>query len=162
MIFCLLLVNLMSGGGKLDNLSKVEFPETSNPYHVEIDEAFLSSLFPSSPVSSAFPPPFPDQTGEEGDGSGGDTRALPILPGFEEENRHKDLPRYKMRPHKLAQVDLASFPEDVIEFIDLCERGIRQPRAVHDHDWAHQRACRPRPWSHRERNGQSAPRSTQI
>ena len=29
-----------------------------------------------------------------------------------------------MHQHKLAQVDLASFPEDVIEFIDLCERAV--------------------------------------
>ena len=65
MIFCLLLVNLLSGDGKLDDLLKVEFPETSNPYHIEIDEAFLSSLFPSSPddykleQDRAFPSPSP-------------------------------------------------------------------------------------------------------
>ena len=124
MIFCLLLVNLLSGGGKLDDLLKVDFPETNNPYHIEIDEAFLSSLFPCSSISSAFSPPFPDQTGDDGDGRGGDTGILPILPGFKKENRHKDLPRDKMQQHKLSQVDLASFPEDVVEFIDLCERGI--------------------------------------
>jgi len=90
----------------------------------EMDEAFLSSLFPPTPISSAFSPPLSDQTREEGDGNGGDTRVIPVLPGFEEDNHEKHLPRDKMHRHKLAQVDLASFPEDVIEFIDLCERGI--------------------------------------
>ena len=124
MIFCLLLVNLLSGDRKLDHLLKVEFPETSNPYHIEMDESYFSSHFPSSSDFSSFSPPFSDQIQKERDGRVGDTNTLPILPGFEEKNRHKELPDNKIHRRKLSQGNLASFPEDVIEFIDLCERGI--------------------------------------
>ena len=44
MVFCLLLVNLLSNNGKLNNLIDYEFTESSNAYAIEIDEAFLSSL----------------------------------------------------------------------------------------------------------------------
>ena len=44
MIFCLLLVNLLSNEGKLDNLIDYEFSDSSNAYAIEIDEAFLLSL----------------------------------------------------------------------------------------------------------------------
>ena len=88
MIFCLLLVNLLSGDGKLDYLMKIEFPETSNPYHIEMDEDYFSSHFPSSSDFSSSFPPFPDQILQEGDGREGDTNTLPILPVFEKKNRH--------------------------------------------------------------------------
>ena len=43
MIFCLLLVNLLSNEGKLDNLIDYEFSESSYPYDIEIDD-FLCCL----------------------------------------------------------------------------------------------------------------------
>src|SRR5208337_1883546 len=55
MVFCLLLVNLLSNNGKLNNLIDYEFSESSNPYAMDIDEAFLPSLSSSSSLSSAFP-----------------------------------------------------------------------------------------------------------
>ena len=55
MIFCLLLVNLLSNNGKLNNLIDYEFSESSNPYAIDIDEAFLLSLSSSSSLSSTFP-----------------------------------------------------------------------------------------------------------
>ena len=44
MIFCLLLVNLLSNEEQLDNLIDYSFPETSNPYFVDIDQDYLNSL----------------------------------------------------------------------------------------------------------------------
>ena len=124
MIFCLLLVNLLSGDVKLDHLMKVEFPETNNPYHIEMDESYFASHFPSSSDFSSFFPLFPDQIKEERDGRVGDTNTLPILPEFEEKNHHKDLQDNKIHQRQLSQDNLTPFPEDVIEFFDLCERGI--------------------------------------
>ena len=54
MIFCLLLVNLLSNNGKLNNLIDYEFTESSNPYAIDIDEEFLLSLSSSSSLSSSF------------------------------------------------------------------------------------------------------------
>jgi len=54
MVFCLLLVNLLSNNGKLNNLIDYKFNEASNPYAIDIDEAFLLSLSSSSSLSSAF------------------------------------------------------------------------------------------------------------
>src|SRR5208337_1596305 len=54
MVFCLLLVNLLSNNGKLNNLIDYKFNEASNPYAIDIDEAFLLSLSSSSSSSSAF------------------------------------------------------------------------------------------------------------
>jgi hypothetical protein len=44
MIFCLLLVNLLSNEEQLDNLIDYSFPETSNPYFIDIDQDHLDSL----------------------------------------------------------------------------------------------------------------------
>ena len=44
MIFCLLLVNLLSNEEQLDNLIDYSFPETSNPYLIDIDQDYLDSL----------------------------------------------------------------------------------------------------------------------
>ena len=44
MIFCLLLVNLLSNENQLDNLIDYSFPETSNPYLMDIDQDYLDSL----------------------------------------------------------------------------------------------------------------------
>jgi hypothetical protein len=108
MIFCLLLVNLLSNGGKLDNLLSVEFPEANpNPYNIEIDEGFLSSL-----------PERPNR--QEDKREGGINGDNPIL----REKRERNNP-YALSVMKLRQDDLSQrFPHDVVEFIDLCERGV--------------------------------------
>ena len=87
MIFCLLLVNLLSNNGKLGNLIDYEFSASLNPYDIEIDDSlslswgsFLSS---DSPTSSLHP--FPQETQRiEGEGEGGG-EAFPILRRFDNE-----------------------------------------------------------------------------
>jgi hypothetical protein len=64
MIFCLLLVNLLSNEKQLENLIDYSFPETSQPYHIEIDQNYLDSLHS------------PDFQEEEGEGG---RRNSPIL-----------------------------------------------------------------------------------
>src|SRR5208337_2827125 len=54
MVFCLLLVKLLSNNGRLNNLIDYKFSESSNAYAIDIDEAFLLSLSSSSSLSSAF------------------------------------------------------------------------------------------------------------
>ena len=44
MIFCLLLVNLLSNEEQLDNLIDYSFPETSYSYLMDIDQDCLDSL----------------------------------------------------------------------------------------------------------------------
>ncbi len=44
MIFCVLLVHLLSNEHQLDNLIDYSFPETSNPYLMDIDQDYLDSL----------------------------------------------------------------------------------------------------------------------
>jgi hypothetical protein len=58
MVFCLLLVNLLSNEKQLENLIDYTFPETSQPYHIEIDQDYLDSLHS------------PDFQEEEGEGDG--------------------------------------------------------------------------------------------
>jgi hypothetical protein len=44
MVFCLLLVNLLSNNDKLGNLINYTFPDTKNDHYIEIDQELLSSL----------------------------------------------------------------------------------------------------------------------
>jgi len=44
MIFCVLLINLLSNEEQLDNLIDYSFPETSYPYLMDIDQDYLDSL----------------------------------------------------------------------------------------------------------------------
>jgi hypothetical protein len=44
MVFCLLLVNLLSNEEQLENLIDYSFPETSNPHFIDIDQDYLDSL----------------------------------------------------------------------------------------------------------------------
>src|SRR5271157_312820 len=97
MVFCLLLVNLLSNNGKLNNLIDYEFTESSNPYAIDIDEAFLSSLSSSSSLSSAFhSSSLSSQEDQETRGNEreeeGEGKALPILRRFNVENSH--IPNY--------------------------------------------------------------------
>ena len=96
MVFCLLLVNLLSNNGKLNNLIDYEFSESSNAYAIDIDEAFLSSLSSSSSLSSAFPSSSlsslssqEDQETRGNEGKEEKGEALPILRRFNVENSHK-------------------------------------------------------------------------
>jgi hypothetical protein len=68
MVFCLLLVNLLSNEKQLENLIDYSFPETSQPYHIEIDQDYLDSLHS---------PDFQEDNQEE-EGGGG-RRNSPIL-----------------------------------------------------------------------------------
>ena len=74
MIFCLLLVNLLSNENQLDNLIDYSFPETSYSYLMDIDQDYLDSL--SSLHNHN------DNNQEEGEGG---TRNTPILHA----NNHK-------------------------------------------------------------------------
>ena len=97
MVFCLLLVNLLSNNGKLNNLIDYKFTESSNPYAIDIDEAFLLSLSSSSSLSSAFHSSSlsslssqedQETRGNEGEEEG-EGEALPILRRFNVENSNK-------------------------------------------------------------------------
>ena len=75
MIFCLLLVNLLSNEGKLDNLIDYEFSESSNPYDIEIDDFLCLSWdsFSSLVSQDSSLPQLPQETGgNEGEGEGGE------------------------------------------------------------------------------------------
>src|SRR5271157_5600016 len=97
MVFCLLLVNLLSNNGKLKNLIDYKFTESSNPYALDIDEAFLLSLSSSSSLSSAFPssslssslPQEDQETGRNEGEEEGEGETLPILRRFNVENSNK-------------------------------------------------------------------------
>ena len=98
MVFCLLLVNLLSNNGKLNNLIDYEFSESSNPYAIDIDEVFLLSLSSSSSLSSTFSFSLfikktkKQERGEgegEGEGERREGEALPILRRFNVENSNK-------------------------------------------------------------------------
>ena len=91
-----MLVNLLSNNGKLNNLIDYEFSESSNPYAIDIDEAFLSSLSSSSSLSSAFPSsslsslsPKKTKKQEEMKEKRREGEALPILRRFNVENSNK-------------------------------------------------------------------------
>src|SRR5271166_877594 len=93
MVFCLLLVNLLSNNGKLNNLIDYEFSESSNAYAIDIDEAFLLSLSNSSSLSSAFPSSSlsslssqEDQETRGNEEEEEEGKALPILRRFNVEN----------------------------------------------------------------------------
>ena len=78
MIFCLLLVNLLSNEKQLDNLIDYSFPETSNPYLMDIDQDYLDSL--SSLHNHN------DNNQEEGEGG---SRNSPILHANRSESSYK-------------------------------------------------------------------------
>ena len=87
MIFCLLLVNLLSNNGKLGNLIDYEFSESLNPYDIEIDDSLSLSWdsFSSSDSPTSSLHPFPQETQRnEGEGEGVG-EALPILRRFDNE-----------------------------------------------------------------------------
>ena len=82
MIFCLLLVNLLSTEGKLANLIDYEFSDSSCPYSIEIKESlslcwerYFSSDFLDSPIDPISPKLKKEEVGGE--------QALPILRRFE-------------------------------------------------------------------------------
>ena len=48
-VFCLLLVNVLSNEERLDNLIDYSFPETSRSYLINTDQDYLFSVFSVSP-----------------------------------------------------------------------------------------------------------------
>jgi hypothetical protein len=199
MIFCLLLVNLLSNEKQLDNLIDYSFPETS--YSYLIDQDYLDSLSSlhrhndnnqeegeggssNSPIlhanrsESSYKVSYDNMLGrvnnrqtyannqdskEEGEGGSGNTPILHVNDATGEYNiqQHNNLQRLNNRQtypinqdnkeegeegsrnfpilhanvleqeHKNKQDNRLgrlnnrqTFPNDVIEFIDLCERGV--------------------------------------
>jgi len=196
MIFCLLLVNLLSNEKQLDNLIDYSFPETSYSYLMDIDQDYLDSLSSlhhhndndqeevgeggssNSPIlhanrsESSYKVSYDNMLGrvnnrqtypinqEEGEGEGrnspilhandatceynikhhnhlqrlnnrqtysnnqeegeGGTRNTPILHANVLEQQHKN-----REDNRLGRLNnRQTLPSDVIEFIDLCERGV--------------------------------------
>jgi hypothetical protein len=135
MVFCLLLVNLLSHEGKLGNLIDYTFNQTTDPYAIEIDEAFLLSLksrdcqdslysdgFHSSPSPSAA-----EITQERinlSNNREGEGEALPILRRFELDKSNIISDDNKLRQHHFSYDNTTRWPADVKEFVELCERGI--------------------------------------
>ena len=126
MIFCLLLVNLLSNEGKLDNLIDYQFSESLNPYDIEIDDFLCLSWDSfSSPVSQdSSLPQLPQETGgNEGEWEGGG-EALPILRRFDNEIssivRHDNT----LRPMNFSYEMTENWADDVKEFVELCEQGV--------------------------------------
>ena len=78
MIFCLLLVNLLSNEKQLDNLIDYSFPETSYLYLMDIDQDYLDSL--SSLLHHK------DNNQEEGEGGSSNS---PILHANRSESSYK-------------------------------------------------------------------------
>ncbi len=126
MIFCLLLVNLLSNNGKLDNLIDYEFSESLNAYDIEIDDSLSLSwdgfLSTDSPASSLHP--FPQETQRnEGEGEGWE-EALPILRRFQYEI--DSIVKYDntLRQANFSYGMTDNWADDVKEFVALCEQGI--------------------------------------
>jgi hypothetical protein len=151
MIFCLLLVNLLSNENQLDNLIDYSFPETSYSYLMDIDQDYLDSLHHHN-----------DNNQEVGEGGSRNSPILHANDATTEYNRihHNNLQRLNNRqtyPIKLTKKkervgsrntpilhanvleqqhntqqdnrlgrlnNRQNYPDDVIEFIDLCERGV--------------------------------------
>ena len=80
MIFCLLLVNLLSNEEQLDNLIDYSFPETSYSYLMDIDQDYLDSLSSLHHHN--------DNNQEEGEGEGGSSNS-PILHANRSESSYK-------------------------------------------------------------------------
>ena len=152
MIFCLLLVNLLSNEKQLDNLIDYSFPETSYSYLMDLDQDYLDSLSSlhhhndnnqeegeggssNSPIlhanrsESSYKVSHDNMLGrvnnrqtypnnqEEGEGG---TRNTPILHANVLEQQHKT-----QQDNRLGRLNnRQTLPGGVIEFIDLCERGV--------------------------------------
>jgi hypothetical protein len=196
MIFCLLLVNLLSNEEQLDNLIDYSFPETSYPYLMDIDQNYLDSLHhhndnnqevgeggsSNSPIlhanrsESSYKVSYDNMLGrvnnrqtypinqdnnqEEGEGGSSNSPILHANDATCEYNRihHNNLQRLNNRQtypnnqeegeggsrnspilhanvleqehnthqdNRLGRLNnRQTLPDDVMEFIDLCERGI--------------------------------------
>src|SRR5208337_1516910 len=132
MVFCLLLVNLLSNNGKLNNLIDYKFTESSNPYAIDIDEAFLSSLSSSSSLSSTFPSSsLSSLSSQEDQETRGNEReeeeegkALPILRRFGIETSSIVNNDNTLRQENFSYGMTDNWADDVKEFVELCEQGI--------------------------------------
>jgi hypothetical protein len=142
MIFCLLLVNLLSHDDKLDNLIDHSFPETRNTHYIEIDKEYLNSIHAWNQTEEGIEEEVEGISNhnsmqgshlrlrdnrqsrsahldyqEEGEGGERDT---PILHANGEENNDNIMPQDNLQRANNRQ----GLPQDVIEFVRLCEQGV--------------------------------------
>ncbi len=131
-IFCLLLVNLLSNSGKLDNLIDYEFSDSSNAYDFDIDVA-LSSFWDgfSSPDSPNTSFSLSSPVSQEDQETGGIERereregeAPPILRRFDVEERSIGNNDNALGQDNFSQRSTTNWNDDVNEFIQLCEQGV--------------------------------------
>ncbi len=131
MVFCLLLVNLLSNEGKLGNLIDYEFSDPSSAYALDIDEAFLLSInkrvyldslssLSSLSSNSQIYQDIQEQGGmEEEEGA-----ILPILRRLEIEEGIILNNDNTLRHESFSYGMTDNWTDDVKEFIELCEQGI--------------------------------------
>jgi hypothetical protein len=135
-VFCLLLVNLLSHGGKLGDLVDVEFHEEyRDPYDIEINEDFLSCLFYQQHGQEAGEI---EANGQEEADQGNHPENQQVKEEREAKEKreiNRDNPILRADPGEslpyspsgrlLRRILLSQrFPADVAEFINLCEQGI--------------------------------------
>jgi hypothetical protein len=142
MIFCLLLVNSLSHDDKLDNLIDHSFPETRNTHYIEIDQDYLNSIHAWNQTEEGIEEEVEEISNHnnmQGDhlhlldnrqnpsayldyqveGQGG-SRNTPILHANEAEDDYNIIPEGDLQRASNRQ----DLPQDVIEFINLCEQGV--------------------------------------
>ena len=131
MVFCLLLVNLLSNEGKLGNLIDYEFSESSSAYALDIDEDFLSSLNTLSCTNSLSSPSSLSSNNqkyqyiqENGGTEEGEGEILPILRRFELDEGDMLNDDITLRPETFSYGMTDNCADDAKEFIELCEQGI--------------------------------------
>ena len=127
MIFCLLLVNLLSNEGKLDNLIDYQFSKSLNPYDIEIDDSLCLSWdsFSSLVSQDSSLPQLPQETGgNEGEEEEGVGEALPILRRFDNKRRSILSDDNTLRPLNFSYEMTENWADNVKEFVELCEQGI--------------------------------------
>jgi hypothetical protein len=104
---------------KLDEMDEVLISSIILSFSANNQDEMDKSLFSSSSI-----PSIPAKKRKEMGRIQGDNQTLPILPGIGEGNRHNLLKYNKIRQDKLSHTGTTSFPDDVNEFISLCEQGI--------------------------------------
>ena len=131
MVFCLLLINLLSNEGKLDNLIDYEFQRSSNAYNIEIDEEFLSSIGNKSCLDSlscfsceSSNNQLNQETGENKEKGEGEGEVIPILRRFERKPSNIINNANELRSANFSYDKASNLADDVKEFIELCEQGI--------------------------------------
>jgi len=147
MIFCLLVIKLLSNDDKLGNLIDYTFPVSKNDQYIDIDQDFLESLhawhleeevsdsdivLANTLISNHNSLSmhhlqqvnnghiYPNNQGSQQEEGERGRETLPILHANGEENNDNTI-----REGNLQRVNnRQGLPPDVLEFISLCERGI--------------------------------------